>query len=43
MFGYVASPGLTVSSISDMIAAAMNINVTVVGAGGRDLERLTID
>jgi len=45
MFGYVASPGTAVTSISHMIAAAMNINVTAwrSAPSAADLERLTID
>jgi glutamate/tyrosine decarboxylase-like PLP-dependent enzyme len=45
MFGYVASPGTPVTSLSHMIAAAMNINVTAwrSAPSAADLERLTID
>jgi glutamate/tyrosine decarboxylase-like PLP-dependent enzyme len=45
MFGYVASPGTAITAIGNMIAAAMNINVTAwrSAPSGTDLERLTID
>ena len=45
MFGYVASPGTAVTSLSHMIAAAMNINVTAwrSAPSAADMERLTID
>jgi aromatic-L-amino-acid/L-tryptophan decarboxylase len=45
MFGYVASPGTAVTSLSHMIAAALNINVTAWRSAppAADLERLTID
>ena len=45
MFGYVASPGTPVTSLSHMIAAAMNINVTAwrSAPSAADMERLTID
>jgi glutamate/tyrosine decarboxylase-like PLP-dependent enzyme len=45
MFGYVASPGTAVTTLSHMIAAALNINVTAwrSAPSAADLERLTID
>jgi aromatic-L-amino-acid/L-tryptophan decarboxylase len=43
--GYVSSPGTAVTAIGNMLAAAMNINVTCwrSAPSGTDLEHLTID
>lgn len=44
-FGYVSSPGTAVTALGNMLAAAMNINVTCwrSAPSGTDLEHLTID
>ncbi|MDQ6860479.1 MAG: pyridoxal-dependent decarboxylase [Verrucomicrobiota bacterium] len=45
MFGYVQSPGVAIGALADLLASALNANLTVwrSAPAGVELERLTID
>ena len=45
MFGYVQSPGSAIAAIADLLASALNANLTAwrSAPGGVEIERLTID